>query len=189
LSNLYWIELGRGLANIHKNRSPTFGLNHDNYIGSLKQSNSPTNSWIHFFIHSRINSQLKLAIDKGQLNSSHQQKFEILFKELPNLLPNEKPALLHGDLWSGNVIVDHHGNAVLIDPAVYYGHREMDLAFTRLFGGFNSEFYHSYFETFPLEPGFDNRVDIYNLYPLLVHVNLFGGSYANQVVSILNRFT
>ena len=184
----YWRELGRGLANLHKKISPTFGLDHDNYIGSLPQSNLQVDNWIDFFIQSRIHPQLKLAVDAGALEVNQVKKFERLFNKLPSLFPIEKPALLHGDLWSGNVLVDHHGDAVLIDPAVYFGHREMELAYTRLFGGFESNFYGSYFEESPVAPGFNNRVDIYNLYPLLVHVNLFGGGYANQVAAILNRF-
>lgn len=185
---VYWRELGRGLANLHKNLSSTFGLDHDNYIGSLIQSNSQTDNWIDFFIQSRISPQLKLAIDKGKLEANLVKKFETLFSNLPSLLPVEKPSLLHGDLWNGNIMCNDVGRPFIIDPAVYYGHREMDLAFTYLFGGFDSGFYHSYSEVFPLEPGFDKRVDIYNLYPLLVHVNLFGGGYANQAISILNRF-
>lgn len=185
---MYWNELGKSLAALHKQTSSAFGLDHDNYIGSLPQDNSKNDNWIDFFIQSRINPQLKLAVDNGKLNVSQLRSFECLYKELPSLLPIDRPSLLHGDLWSGNVIVDHAGAAVLIDPAVYYGHREMELAYTQLFGGMESDFYNAYFEAFPVVSGFDNRVDIYNLYPLLVHVNLFGGGYANQVISILNRF-
>ncbi len=187
-TEVYWRELGNGLASLHKNSSSMFGLDHDNYIGSLIQSNSQADNWIDFFIQSRINPQLKLAVDKGELEAHHVKKFETLFTNLSSLLPVEMPSLLHGDLWNGNIMCNDVGRPFIIDPAVYYGHREMDLAFTYLFGGFDNEFYSSYSEEFPLEPGFDNRVDIYNLYPLLVHVNLFGGSYANQVISILNRF-
>src|SRR5690606_14530146 len=103
--------------------------------------------------------------------------------------PQEKPALLHGDLWSGNLMINERGEPTLIDPAVYYGHREAELAFTQLFGGFEPEFYQAYHEAFPIAKGFDSRVDLYNLYPLLVHVNLFGGGYLQQVKNILDRFT
>jgi fructosamine-3-kinase len=106
---------------------------------------------------------------------------EIFYEKLPDLIPQEKPALLHGDLWSGNVIADNQGNAVVIDPAVYYGLREAEIAFTRLFGGFEEEFYQSYQSNFPLSPGFEERTKIYNLYPLLVHLNLFGVSYLPSI--------
>jgi fructosamine-3-kinase len=107
---------------------------------------------------------------------------------LKDLLPTEKPSLLHGDLWSGNVMINDRGEPCLIDPAVYFGNREVDLAMTRLFGGFDNSFLESYQQSFPLLPGYAERFDIYNLYPLLVHVNLFGGGYLSQVLAILKRF-
>jgi fructosamine-3-kinase len=182
----YSSDLGKRLAAMHKQSASSFGLDHDNYIGALPQCNAHHDHWISFFIEERLSPQLKLAIEKRQFDET--ARFEKLFKKLPELLPEETPSLLHGDLWSGNVITNQDGNAVLIDPAVYYGHREMDLAFTQLFGGFSTDFYKAYSEEFPLVPDFQSRVDLYNLYPLLVHVNLFGGSYANQVQAILNRF-
>ena len=182
----YSMELGKGLAMLHKESASSFGLDHDNYIGALPQKNSAHTDWVEFFIEERLKPQIQLAADNGRLHET--KRFEKLFARLPEVLPVEPPALLHGDLWNGNVITDREGNAVLIDPAVYYGHREMDLAFTQLFGGFSQEFYQAYSDEFPLVPGFPSRVDLYNLYPLLVHVNLFGGSYARQVISILDRF-
>lgn len=124
----------------------------------------------------------------GIVNSGWRKKFEALFLKLPALLPEEKPSLLHGDLWSGNLITDEKGEPCLIDPAVYYGNRETDLAMTKLFDGFDSEFYHCYNECFPLQKGFERRANLYNLYPLLVHVNLFGGSYKQSVENILDDF-
>ena len=115
-------------------------------------------------------------------------RFERLFHRLDHLFPSEAPALLHGDLWSGNLLGDAQGRPVLIDPAVYYGHREMDLAMTRLFGGFDPGFHTAYQAEWPLEAGWEERVDLCNLYPLLVHVNLFGGSYVAQVEAVLRRF-
>ena len=114
--------------------------------------------------------------------------FEELFVKLPNLFPNEKPSLLHGDLWSGNFLIKNKDTPVLIDPAIYYGYREMDIAMSKLFGGFNSDFYDYYNETFPLEKEWEERVKLCNLYPLLVHVNLFGGGYLNQVKNILSYY-
>ncbi len=182
----YENDLGYGLAAMHKHTAEQFGLDHDNYIGSLPQYNTEHDHWIDFLIEERLTPQLKLAVDTNKFHDTG--KFEKLFAKLPALIPEERPALLHGDLWGGNVITDQDGNAVLIDPAVYYGHREMEVAYTQLFGGFSPDFYNVYSEAFPLAPDFQNRVDLYNLYPLLVHVNLFGGSYASQVLSILNRF-
>ena len=124
------------------------------------------------------------AIDKNTII-----QFEKLFVELHNILPDESPSLVHGDLWSGNFMTGTDGEPCLIDPAVYYGHREMDLSMTKLFGGFDDKFYEAYNVEYPLTPGFEERVDIHNLYPLLVHVNLFGGQYVSQVRGILKRFS
>ncbi len=187
-SRSYWTELGSQLASLHRNSSDVFGLDHPNYIGSLKQFNNASSSWITFFIEQRLEVQLNLAIDADHFDRSIVKSFQKLYQELPSIFPNEKPALLHGDLWSGNVITTSDGKPCLIDPAIYYGHREAEISFTQLFGGFDDMFYHSYHENYALAPGFDDRIDIYNLYPLLVHVNLFGGSYVSQVKSIIKRF-
>lgn len=116
------------------------------------------------------------------------QKFNNLFKILSSIIPSEKSSLLHGDLWSGNYLTDQNGSACLVDPAVYFGFRESDIAMTKLFGGFDHAFYESYNEEFPLQKNWEERIDIFNLYPLMVHVNLFGGSYLNDVKMILKRF-
>jgi len=163
-------------------------LDHNNYIGSLHQSNQKHDKWVSFFIEERLNPQLKLAYDSGKINSSILEKFEVMFLVLEEIFPVEKPSLLHGDLWSGNLMTDNFGNPCLIDPAVYFGFREMDLAMTTLFGGFDSEFYESYQRINHLETGWQERFDICNLYPLLVHVNLFGEGYLSSVKNILKRF-
>jgi protein-ribulosamine 3-kinase len=186
--NNFWNDFGEKLALIHQHTSTNFGLDHDNYIGSLNQSNRQHTSWTEFFIHERLEPQLKLAIDNNKLSNHQITHSSNLFNRLHEIIPEEKPSLLHGDLWNGNFMIGKDGSACLIDPAVYYGHREMDLAMTKLFGGFDSAFYQSYNETFPLEKNFETRIDIHNLYPLLVHVNLFGGGYIQQVNSILSRF-
>jgi len=111
-----------------------------------------------------------------------------LFSTLPDIIPTCSPSLLHGDLWGGNYLFDETGSGVLIDPAVYYGHPEMDLAFSKMFGGFAADFYRGYESVYSLEPGFEERIPIHNMYPLLVHVNLFGGHYTNQFTSYLKRF-
>ncbi|MFI5134781.1 MAG: fructosamine kinase family protein, partial [Chitinophagales bacterium] len=184
----FWNDFAKKLAALHKRSSDFFGLDHSNYIGSLPQSNKKHNDWISFFILERIEPQLKLAIDAKELPSFIHRSFEKLFSRLLEIFPSEKSSLLHGDLWSGNYMIGHDGWVKLIDPAVYFGFREMDLAMSKLFGGFDSSLYKFYHEEFPLENGFEKRLDICNLYPLLVHVNLFGGHYAAQVQAIVRRF-
>jgi len=185
----YWQQLGRQLAEVHKNTWNWFGFENDNYIGSLPQENSTEDTWANFFIHKRLEAQLQFALDSGKLNTNNRLNFERLYKEIPSIFNDiEQPALIHGDLWSGNLMTGASGEPVLIDPSVYFGNREIEIAFTTLFGGFDSEFYESYEDVWPLEPGFDQRRDIYNLYPLLVHVNLFGGGYISQVEHIISRF-
>jgi len=184
----YWSVFGEQLARLHHHSTQQFGLQDNNYIGSLRQINVWSGNWIAFFINNRLDIQLKTAVDDGYFTSKVVRKFARLYQKLSELLPIEKPALLHGDLWSGNLIIDHSGQPCLIDPAVYYGHREVDLAMTTLFGGFDHQFLNAYNSQYPLIVGYEQRFDIYNLYPLLVHVNLFGGNYVNEVVSILDRF-
>lgn len=181
-------DFGRALAQLHKHHNKTFGLDHDNFIGRLPQSNTPHDSWVDFFIQERMEPQLQMAIDSGKLGSNTASSFKAMYKQLPDIFPNEPPSLLHGDLWGGNYFFDQDGKATIYDPAVYYGNREIELAFTHLFGGFSSNFYSAYEETYPLSSGFSGRKDIYNLYPLLVHTNLFGGSYARQVENIVHQF-
>jgi protein-ribulosamine 3-kinase len=179
---------GEKLADLHKNGADLFGLDHTNYIGSLPQSNRQHDKWSDFFHEERILPQLKMAVDSGKMNNTAITQWNNLAKRLDDLLPFVKPSLIHGDLWGGNYLFDATGNAVLIDPAVYYGHPEMDLAFSKMFGGFSANFYEGYQSIAPLEPGFGDRVPIHNLYPLLVHVNLFGGHYVSQAKGVLGRF-
>ena len=186
--SVFYKKFGENLAKLHKVTNDTFGLDHDNYIGRLPQSNRRHSSWIDFYVSERLKPQIEMAINNGQLSPSVHKNFDRLYKKLPDLIPEEPPALIHGDLWSGNFMCSNKKEPVLIDPAVYFGHREMELAFTQLFGRFDSRFYDAYEESYPLSPGFSTRKDIYNLYPLLVHTNLFGGSYAYQVKSYLARF-
>lgn len=181
-------NFGRALANLHKHHHEKYGLDHDNYIGRLPQSNTQHENWVDFFIQERMEPQLKMATDSGKLGANTVTSFEAMYKQLPGIFPDEPPSLLHGDLWGGNYFFTENGRATIYDPAVYYGHREIELAFTHLFGGFPSNFYSAYEEEYPLEPGFLHRKDIYNLYPLLVHTNLFGGSYARQVEGIVRQF-
>jgi len=187
-SAAFWKAFGRQLAALHRNTGSVFGLEHDNYIGSLKQVNSPASDWPTFFIHQRLEPQLKMARDARRVEAGVSFRFERLFAKLDRLFPKEPPAMLHGDLWSGNFLCDANAQPVLIDPAVYYGHREMDIAMTRLFGGFDDAFHAAYNDAWPMERGWEERIDLCNLYPLLVHVNLFGGGYVAQVEAVLRRF-
>lgn len=182
----FWESFGIQLAKLHQNNGNEFGLGYDNYIGSLIQNNKRNADWDTFFIEQRLIPQLDKA--SGLLTISDRIHFEGMFKELKSIFPKMKPSLLHGDLWNGNFIVGSGDVPWLIDPAVYYGHPEMELAFTKLFGGFDPLFYKGYQSVNQLEKGFSSRVDIYNLYPLLVHVNLFGGGYLQQVRQIIKKF-
>ncbi len=184
----FWEEFGKSLAKLHRRKAEFFGLDHDNYIGSLPQCNAKHPYWPSFFIEERLQKQLKMAADTGRADRSLIRSFDRLFLCLEDIFPQEPPALLHGDLWNGNFMVNEDGKACIIDPAVYYGHREMDLGMSKLFGGFAREFYDAYNEEYPLEKGWEQRTDICNLYPLMVHVNLFGGGYAASVKNILQRF-
>lgn len=184
----YWENLGLGLANLHLTNHDKYGLEQDNYIASIHQKNLETDRWIDFFIENRLEPLIGKAYFDKLIPLEFLKKFQEIYPKLESIFPKEKPALVHGDLWSGNVISTLDGQPCLIDPAVYFGHREMDLAFSRLFGGFDAKFYDSYESILPLEPGFDARMGIYNLYPLLVHLNLFGTAYLPGIERIMNRF-
>ncbi len=186
--NTFDEQFGRSLAHMHQQTSTQYGLDHDNYIGRLPQKNDRRDDWITFFAECRIEPQIAMARDSGYFPGSVRQSLDRMYSRLPELLPEEPPSLLHGDLWGGNYLCDTENRPVLIDPAVYYGHREAELSFTRMFGGFGKGFYRGYEEVWPLQPGFSKRRDIFNLYPVLVHVNLFGGAYVAQAESIIHRF-
>ncbi|TFF39237.1 fructosamine kinase family protein [Mucilaginibacter psychrotolerans] len=181
-------KLGEGLAKLHRNTMPLFGLGEDNYVGSLQQSNRIHGEWSDFYRAERLQPLLKIAVDNGQLSRADTLQFERIYNNLPDLFEPEAPALLHGDLWSGNFIIDKNKQPYLIDPAVYYGHREMDIAMTMLFGGFGAAFYDAYQYHFPLAKGFEQRLKLWSLYPLLVHVNLFGGVYVQQLRSYVKSY-
>lgn len=184
----FWDQFAKGLSQLHRNSVAYFGLDHDNYIGSLHQSNKKHDNWIDFFRAERLEKQVKLARDNGKLGKTIVDLFENFYKKLAEIFPIEPSALVHGDLWGGNYMTDEKGSPVIIDPAVYYGNREMDLGMSKLFGGFDSQFYNAYQNYFPMEKGWQTRLDYCNLYPLMVHVNLFGGGYLSSVQSILRKF-
>jgi protein-ribulosamine 3-kinase len=181
-------DFGHCLARLHRHTKHRFGFPENNYMGSLPQCNSYHSDWAEFFIRERLEPQTELARKNGYLTADDMVCFGSLYRHLEKELLYEPPSLLHGDLWGGNYMVSDEGRACLIDPAVYFGHREVDLAMSRLFGGFDPDFYRSYEEEFPLEKGWNTRVDIYNLYPLLVHLNLFGTGYYGSVKDIIKKF-
>jgi fructosamine-3-kinase len=181
-------RLGRSLAALHRKGAPGFGLDHDNFIGRLPQSNAARPDWPSFYRDCRLEPQLRLAVDGHRAPASMRAGFDRLFRRLAELVgPPEPPARLHGDLWGGNLLVDDAGQPCLIDPAVHGGHREVDLAMMRLFGGFAARVFDAYAEAHPLAPGYEDRVSLYQLYPLMVHLNLFGGGYGSSVEAALKR--
>lgn len=190
----FFQEFGKQFAEMHKYTSGSFGFYEDNFIGSNAQINIPDNieksDWTTFYLNKRILFQLQLAERLGNSTDTLRKGISKLENKVEEIIGSsrEKPSLLHGDLWSGNFMVDENGSAVLIDPAVYYGNREADLGMTKLFGGFTSEFYNSYNETFPLEEGYEYRENIYKLYHILNHLNLFGGGYYSQAVSLIKFY-
>lgn len=184
----FWERFGRGLAQLHRHTANQFGLNHHNFIGSLPQTNHQHDTWSEFYILERLEPQASMAVSEGGLWPGAAAGFDKLYKRVADVCPREPPALIHGDLWSGNFISAPKDTPVLIDPAVSYSHREMDLAMSQLFGGFSTSFYHAYEEDYPCQPGLEERIDMYQLYYLLVHVNLFGGGYAKSVQRIVERY-
>jgi fructosamine-3-kinase len=184
----YGERLGRGVAAIHRFNAPArqaYGWSRDNYIGSLPQSNPPSGSWPAFWRDARLAPQMEIARSRGFLGGDGGRALDALLGRTAEALAGadvEGSSLLHGDLWSGNVYPGPAGEPVLIDPAVYHGHREVDLAMSELFGGFPG-FFAAYDEVWPLSPDYARvRRPLYQLYYLLVHVNLFGGSYADSCV-------
>jgi protein-ribulosamine 3-kinase len=177
----FWEDFGIALADMHKKPQACFGFEEDNFIGSLHQSNKKHDSWSKFYSGERILPlTVKLGFDKKLV--------ENFCNKIENLFPKETPSLLHGDLWSGNFMCAANGKACIYDPAVYYGHREMDLGMTKLFGGFDKKFYEAYNSAYPLQKDWEKRIELTQLYPLLVHAALFGGGYVNQANQILNIF-
>ena len=184
----FWKNFADQLTELHKNKENKFGLEYNNFMGQLPQKNTFSKHFSDFFIENRLIPQIELAFNSDLLQTEHIYQFEKLYKELANIFPVEKPCKIHGDLWSGNFICNTHKKVVFIDPAVYYGHREVDVAMSLLFGGFSQDFYSYYQEIYPLEKNFLKRKDIYNLYPLLIHLNLFGSSYLKSIKAIISKF-
>lgn len=188
--NGYYPRFGQALASMHRATQDQYGLDHDNFIGSTEQINTLETDGLVFFREHRLGFQQKLARERGRLPATTDKKIDRLRDQLDQRLDltGERPALVHGDLWSGNTFADNTGRPCLVDPAVHYGLRETDLAMTELFGRLPQLFYDAYREAFPQNPGYEERKQIYNLYHLLNHLNLFGGSYLASVDSTVNHF-
>ncbi len=181
-------KLGQRLAALHLVNTMDFGFDSNNFIGSLPQSNHKNQDWTTFYVTERIQPQLELAVQNTLLSLQEVPSFGKMESACHNLFPVIKPSLLHGDLWGGNYLIASDGTPCLIDPAVYYGHSEVDLAMSRLFGGFTSRFYEAYHSIIPSEHNSHERNDLYQLYYLLVHLNLFGRSYYDGVKKILKKY-
>lgn len=181
-------RLGHELARLHRKTAETFGWDRDNSIGATPQINTPSRDWCTFWREQRLGFQLSLA-GKNGYGGALQRAGVRLAERLPAFFAGHAPppALLHGDLWSGNAAFDEAGAPVLFDPALYYGDRETDVAMTALFGGFSPDFYAAYRESYPLDAGYEARRDLYNLYHVLNHLNLFGGSYLRQAEHLIGR--
>ncbi len=181
-------EFGRNLAMMHLADADGFGFPRDNYIGAGYQVNTPEDTWISFFRERRLRVQFERA-GSYFAGTEYAEKFNTLLKELDRILIEpDHPSLLHGDLWGGNYVTGPGGHIYLIDPAVYYGHREADIAMTELFGGFPESFYRGYEEVIPADEGYRGRRDIYNLYHLLNHLNIFGSGYLGSVKAVIDRY-
>lgn len=184
-----WELFGEKLAFLHMNKNEFFGLDYDNYIGSLRQINKKENNWKGFYSNQRLLHLTKFAFDKKLLSKTDSKKMEQLCLKLNTYIPFTEPSLIHGDLWSGNLIFDEQGKPVFIDPAIYYGHPEMDWAMLSLFGSYPETAMKSYCNIIPLENNYFEREKIYQLYPLLVHLILFGRSYYRDITEILNFYS
>ena len=181
----FWQVFGRQLAKLHSQRNDHFGLDHDNYLGSLPQQNSYRDNAISFYTEMRLEPQLKLAKELGY----DLPDTSSLYKNCEFIIPKENASLIHGDLWGGNYLVDTNGSPCIIDPAVAYAPREMDIAMTRLFGGFGDQMISSYQDYYPLEKDWEQRIELWQLYYLLMHLNVFGISYKSQVTEIIHKYS
>ncbi len=193
-SGSFFEDFGKQFSDLHRYTSASFGFYEDNYIGSSPQKNltdgNENKDWAEFYFNKRLLFQLMLCEKNGYATAELRKNFGLLENKTGEILKGseEEPSLLHGDLWSGNFMVDEEGKPCIIDPAVYYGHREADLGMTKLFGGYPEEFYSSYNESYPLKEGWEYRENIYKLYHVLNHLNLFGRGYYPQALSLIRYY-
>ena len=177
----FWENAGHALAHLHRaEMGEYYGWNTNNFIGPSPQLNALTTDWSTFWRQYRLEPQVRWAQNNGLLESELETSVKSLMDRTEKWIVNERPCLIHGDLWAGNLLCSSTDEPVLIDPAVYLGHREADLSMTTLFGGFPSRFYHAYQEIWPLEPGWETRLQFYGLYHWLNHLNAFGKAYHPQ---------
>lgn len=184
-----WEQFARELAELHRCSSKKYGLERDNYIGQMPQSNNRHTKWTTFYVEERLLPEMRWARERGLHDRKDEQMLKMLCRELPDICPEEPPALTHGDMWSGNILPSVDRQIYLIDPAVSYAHREMDIGMSLLFGGVPAAFYRAYHTSWPMEDDWEDRMDVYQLYYLLVHVNMFGRSYVGQVRKILSKYS
>lgn len=181
-------RLGTQLAKLHQCTQSDFGFSNDNFIGSLPQSNRRHTDWAEFYWFERISPQLQLALENRLINAKEIPTEEKAIDVFNDIFGDIKPSLLHGDLWSGNFLIATDGTPYLIDPAAYYGHSVVDIAMSRLFGGFGASFYDAYYKIIPKTENHTHQIELYQLYFLLVHLNLFGSGYYSGVLSILKKY-
>lgn len=181
-------ELGHQVALLHQTSTSNFGFETDNFIGRLPQQNKPHPDWPSFYWSERLKPQCKWALEQSLLTKSEIPQQERALEVLQSILGEVSPSLIHGDLWGGNFLIATDGTPYLIDPAVYYGHSLVDIAMSGLFGGFGPEFYESYHELIPKSNNYEAQIELYRLYYLLAHLNMFGLGYRSSVVSILKRY-
>jgi protein-ribulosamine 3-kinase len=190
----FYEQFGYQFALLHNYTSEDFGFFEDNFIGSTPQLNIPSQdekkNWVKFFFNKRLLYQFKLAEKNGYADYDFRSSFSIIESRIDLILEGSEnmASVMHGDLWGGNFICSTKGEVYLIDPAVYYGNREADIAMTKLFGSFNKEFYTYYQQTFPLPPGWEYRENIYKLYHVINHLNLFGRGYYDQALHLMNGY-
>lgn len=184
----FWQRFGAALAHQHLLKQTAFGWTEDNYIGRLPQSNRTHANWTDFYLQERIQPLVQVLVDRKQFSKALPDRLEKLRTVIQHEFPTEPPALLHGDLWSGNISCTGDGYPTIFDPAVYAGHREMDIGMTQLFGGFDSSFIEAYQHFYPLEHNWRKRLPLTQLYPILVHAVLFGGQYVQEARSIIIRY-
>ncbi|SDB81706.1 Fructosamine-3-kinase [Pelagirhabdus alkalitolerans] len=183
-------QLGRELAQLHMQKQSAFGLDRDGYMGTLTQPNQLTDSWVDYYRDHRLKHQLNVGLKRGTMTKKRQKQLTQLMENLDHFVPDLTHAsLLHGDLWGGNWLTSKNQTPFLIDPSIVYGDRHFELAFTELFGGFGNGFYDAYHDTFPIADYYEDIKPLYQLFHLLVHLNLFGDMYAAPVDRILTKYT